>query len=394
MQAELNIGVLGHVDHGKTTLVRALTGKWTDTHSEELKRGISIRLGYADMNVYQCERCGAYSNKDTCLVCGGPATFKRRVSFVDAPGHETLMATTIAGSSIIDGVLFIVAADEKCPQPQTKEHFAIIEALNIKNIVIVQTKIDLVSKERAKQSLEEIKAFVKGTVAEDAPIIPVVATHGINIHYLLQAIEQYIPTPQRDESKDPIMYISRSFDVNKPGTPISHLQGGVVGGSIKDGVIKLGDVLELRPGVEWKGKLESVSFEVTSLRAEKDVLTEAKPGGLIAVGTTLDPALTKADSLIGNVIGKPGALPEVLTELDVEYEILPIRKDEVKGFVKNEPVVLNVHTATTVGFITDVKGSVFRVELKRPVAVEKGSAVAISKRIGQRWKLSAWGKVK
>jgi len=123
-QPEINIGMIGHVDHGKTTLTQRLTGKWTDEHSEELKRGISIRLGYADAAFYKCPNCDepqCYSTKKTCPVCGSTTELLRVVSFVDAPGHETLMATMLSGAAIMDGAVLVIAADEPCPQPQTRE---------------------------------------------------------------------------------------------------------------------------------------------------------------------------------------------------------------------------------------------------------------------------------
>src|SRR3989338_3041972 len=114
-QPEVNIGLAGHVDNGKTTLTSALSGKWTDTHSEEIKRGITIRLGYADTIFYKDN--DTYTVKKTKT-----AKAIRKVSFLDAPGHESLMATMLSGSAIMDGALLLVAANEQCPQPQTKEH--------------------------------------------------------------------------------------------------------------------------------------------------------------------------------------------------------------------------------------------------------------------------------
>src|SRR3989344_6901767 len=121
IQPELNIALVGHVDHGKTTLTERLSGKWTDTHSEELKKGITIRLGYADAIIRICEKCSKYTVKETCQ-CGGKVKVSRKVSFVDAPGHESLMATMLAGSMLMDGAPLLVAANEQCPQPQTREH--------------------------------------------------------------------------------------------------------------------------------------------------------------------------------------------------------------------------------------------------------------------------------
>ena len=157
----VNIGVVGHVDHGKTTLVSQLTGSWTDRHSEELKRGISIRLGYADAVFYYCKKCKKWQLEAVCPDCGAKLEAVRAVSFVDAPGHETLMATMLSGSAIMDGAMLIIAANEPCPQPQTKEHLMALELTGIKNIVIVQNKIDVVPQ---KQALENYKQILRQAI--------------------------------------------------------------------------------------------------------------------------------------------------------------------------------------------------------------------------------------
>ena len=200
----VNIGVVGHVDHGKTTLVYGLTDTWTDRHSEEIKRGISIRLGYADVTFYKCPGCegpDAFSPKPVCPVCGSKAVPFRSVSFVDAPGHETLMATMLSGSALMDGAMLVIAANEVCPQPQTKEHLMALELVGIKNIVIVQNKIDVVSAKEARAHYDQVKKFIKGTIAENAPIIPVSAQKGINIGALVEALDQTIPEPERDPER-------------------------------------------------------------------------------------------------------------------------------------------------------------------------------------------------
>ena len=188
----VNIGTIGHVDHGKTTLTKALSGEWTDRHSEELKRGISIRLGYADVAFYKCPECqgpAAFGTTKKCKACGADAEFLRAVSFVDAPGHETLMATMLSGAALMDGALLLVAANEKCPQPQTKEHLMALSIIGIENIIIVQNKIDIVSREQAIENYKQIKEFVKGTIAENAPIVPISANSGVNIDMLIKTIE-------------------------------------------------------------------------------------------------------------------------------------------------------------------------------------------------------------
>ena len=208
---EVNIGMVGHVDHGKTTLVRSLSGVWTDQHSEEIKRGISIRLGYADATFRRCPQCpepDCFSVEAKCPHCGAETEVLRTVSFVDSPGHETLMATMLCGAAIMDGAVLVISANEACPQPQTKEHLMALNITGINKIVIVQNKVDLISKDKVVEHYNQIKSFVKGTVAENAPIIPISAQQNINIDMVIQAIESMIPTPPRDVQRPALLKIA------------------------------------------------------------------------------------------------------------------------------------------------------------------------------------------
>ncbi|MBS7641064.1 MAG: translation initiation factor IF-2 subunit gamma [Candidatus Bathyarchaeia archaeon] len=403
-QPEINIGTIGHVDHGKTTLVEAITGVWAARHSEELKRGITIKLGYADAPVYKCPTCEPphnYSTSEICPRCGSKTEFVRALSFVDSPGHEALMATMLSGAAVMDGVILVIAADEPCPQPQTREHLAAIEVIGVKRVVIAQTKIDLVDKKRALESYREIKEFVKGTVAENAPIIPVSALHSVNIDLLLYAIEKYIPTPIRDLTKPPRMYVVRSFDVNKPGTPIEKLVGGVIGGSILQGKFRVGDEIEIRPGVSVsaRGAYEPLFTKVVSLHSGGRNIDEAICGGLVGVGTLLDPSLTKADGLAGNVVGKPDLLPPTRYELTLETHLFERvigakEQTEVKQISIGETLLLDVGTSITTGNVTHISGSAIEIKLARPVCAETGSRAAISRKIMGRWRLIGYGIIK
>ncbi|MCD6414019.1 MAG: translation initiation factor IF-2 subunit gamma [Candidatus Diapherotrites archaeon] len=392
-QAEVNIGLIGHVDSGKTSLVKALTGKWTDTHSEELKRGITIRLGYADMEINQCEKCGVITKDKTCPKCGAKTKPKRAVALIDAPGHEALMTVVISSSAIMDGAILVIAANEPCPQPQTYEHFKVLEIMGIKKLVVAQNKIDLVTKEEALKNYKQIKEFLKGTFAENAPIIPVAAHHGVNIDKLCQAIEEHIPSPKRDSSKPPMMFVARSFDVNKPGTPIEKLAGGVLGGSLIQGEFKVGDSIELKPGIEKEGKWQQLETKIASLNTCGKEVKTAKPGGLIGVGTYLDPSLAKSDTLVGNICGKGGTLPEAKTELTIDAKLMErvIGMDKVTPFTKNETLVATVGTATAISTVAEVKP--LKLLLKKPVCAEKGWIVALSRRVGNRWRLMGYGKI-
>lgn len=403
-QPETNIGTIGHVDHGKTTLVQALTGVWASRHSEELKRGITIKLGYADMPVYECPKCEApnnYSTTPSCPKCNSKGVFIRAVSFVDAPGHEALMATMLSGAAIMDGALLVIAADEPCPQPQTREHLAAADAIGIRNIVVVQNKIDIVDEKRARQNYAEIKDFVRGTVAESAPIIPVSAQRGVNIDVLLGAIQKYMPTPQRDETKPPFMYIVRSFDINKPGTTVDKLEGGVLGGTIIQGKFQVGDELEIRPGtaIEGKNAHEPLFSEIVSLQAGGKGVPEAHCGGLVGVGTLLDPSYSKADSLIGNIAGKRDMLPPTVSELLLETRILERavgtkELSKIEGVTMNETLLLHVGAAITVGKVSSVRKDSVQVRLTRPVCAQTGSRVALSRKIASRWRLIGFGMIR
>ena len=399
-QPEINIGMIGHVDHGKTTLTKALSGEWTDRHSEEIKRGISIRLGYADAAFYKCNDCDKYTNSPTCPECGGDAKFLRAISLVDAPGHETLMATMLSGAAMMQGALLLIAANEPCPQPQTEEHLMALSIIGVEKIIIVQNKVDIVTKEEALENYRAIKRFVKGTIAEDAPIIPVSAHHDVNIDKLIEAIEKHIPTNRANIDKDPRMFVARSFDINVPGSDPKSLRGGVLGGSLTQGVLEVGDEIEILPGrkVEVGGKTtyERITTTISSLHSGSLSLEKALPGGLIAIGTKLDPSLTKSDGVTGRVLRKPGTLPPVLHKFTMTTHLLErvVGTAEdlmVENIKTNEPLMLSIGTATTVGIVTSARGNESEVVLKIPVCADVGQRVAISRRISGKWRLIGYG---
>jgi len=385
--------------------VQAITGEWASRHSEELKRGITIKLGYADTAIYKCPNCDepeCYCTSEICSNCGGTAELQRALSFVDAPGHEILMATMLSGAAVMDGAILVIAANETCPQPQTREHLAAIEAVGLKNLIIVQNKIDLISLERAEESYNEIKNFIKGSIAEDAPIIPVSAQQVINIDLLIQAMQEYLPTPKRDSSLPPRMYIVRSFDVNKPGTAIEDLIGGVIGGSITQGSFNVGDEIEIRPGLPQrqknKIKMRELYTTITSLNVGNTQVDAAVPGGLAGVGTMLDPSLSKSDGLVGSLIGQPGTLPAAVEKMKLEYRLFDkvvgsMTEEKVAKIAKGEKLLLNVGTAKTMGEVSDVSKKEMETQLSIPVCVFPGDRVALSRRIEGRWRLIGVGTV-
>ena len=303
------------------------------------------------------------------------------------------------GAAIMDGALLLIAANEECPQPQTKEHLMALQIIGIKQIIIVQNKIDLVTKEQALENYKQIKDFVKGTAAEDAQVIPVSAQHGININLLLESIEEHIKTPERDVNDNPLFFVARSFDVNKPGQDVKTLIGGVLGGAVKQGVFRLNDNIEIDPGLKINEKYFSVKSRIVDLMSGNEKLKEAYSGGSIAILTDLDPSIVKSDSLTGNVVSLEGKSPEVFYNLKLEPKLLDrvvgTKEDlNVESIKRNENLVFNVNSAVTIGEVIEVKKSEITIRLKIPVCANYNDRVAISRRIGNRWRLIGVGNIK
>jgi translation initiation factor 2 subunit 3 len=388
---ELNVGVLGHIDHGKTTLLSKLTGKFTDTHSEELKRGITIKLGYADATIYKDGELFNINKK------GSPVKY---ISFVDAPGHEMLMATMLSGAAIIDAAILVIAANEGI-KPQTKEHFMALQAKKIKNIIIVQNKIDLVSPEQALENYKVIKEFIKGSLNEDAPIIPISAQQGINIDKLLEELCK-IETPKKQIDVEPIFLIARSFDINKPGKTIEKLNGGVLGGILKQGKLKVGDEIEIKPGLFIKKgnqkSYQTITTKILSLYKGTESVKEVTPGASISIETGLDPFLTKTDSLTGCLAGVKGTLPEISYTLKMKSklfsEVLGVTDHKkVDPLKTKEMLMLSVNTTITVGIVEEVKGDEIKMSLNIPIVALKGDNIGIARNLDRHWRLIGWGEV-
>jgi translation initiation factor 2 subunit 3 len=397
--------LVGHVDHGKTTLTQALSGVWTDTHSEELKRGISIKLGYADTAFYKTSAGDYYATgKRPDGGADKAGELQRVVSFVDAPGHETLMAIMITGASIMDGALLLIAANEKCPQPQTVEHLMALGIAGIENLVIVQNKVDLVTAEKARESAEDIRKFLSGTIAEKAPIIPISAHHDVNLDILIQAIETFIPTPKRDPKAQGVMHIARSFDINRPGSRPKDLKGGVLGGSIVQGEFNVGDRVMIAPGRKSGGGANAaykpLVTTISTMQGGGQNLEQMRAGGLCGMATPLDPSLTKADNLSGQVVAREGELPPVWNELEVKTTLLKEMvsggggdSEPVRPLSIGEVLMLNSATATSVAVVAASKGGKASLNLRLPICARAGSRVTLSRRVGTRWRLIGYGSI-
>lgn len=400
-QATINIGTIGHVAHGKTTIVHCISGTSTIKYKAELERNITIKLGYANAKIYECNcpRPQRYSSASgTCKNCSTQKRLIRHVSFVDCPGHDVLMATMLTGTAIMDAALLLVAANEPCPQPQTTEHLFAVEVMNLKKIVVVQNKIDLVTKEQALEQHDQIKEFLK-TSQVDGPVVPVSGQMNINIEAILDFIVNYIQVPNRERNETAKMIVIRSFDINKPGTKIDDLKGGVVGGSLVTGTLKIGDEIEIRPGIfrkDEEGQFVCRPFitRITELKAERTSLETAYPGGLIGVGTNLDPGLCKSDKLVGMVMGLKGTLPPIYCKITAKYELFQKTvlgsKENLK---KDETVLLNIGSTTMGCKIVKLDGEDAVFELLKPCCCAEGERIAISRKVRNNWRLIGYGTI-
>eukprot|EP00735_Rhodelphis_limneticus_P006361 TRINITY_DN1875_c0_g1::TRINITY_DN1875_c0_g1_i1::g.14038::m.14038 TRINITY_DN1875_c0_g1::TRINITY_DN1875_c0_g1_i1::g.14038 ORF type:complete len:459 (+),score=98.17,sp/Q5ZMS3/IF2G_CHICK/76.92/0.0,GTP_EFTU/PF00009.22/7.2e-39,eIF2_C/PF09173.6/1.2e-37,GTP_EFTU_D2/PF03144.20/1.5e-11,MMR_HSR1/PF01926.18/0.015,Dynamin_N/PF00350.18/0.27,cobW/PF02492.14/0.14 TRINITY_DN1875_c0_g1_i1:82-1458(+) len=419
-QATINIGTIGHVAHGKSTVVKAISGVQTVRFKNELERNITIKLGYANAKLFKCSNekcarpgcyraCGSATPDDVpCEKCGSPMSLKRHVSFVDCPGHDILMATMLNGAAVMDAALLLIAGNEPCPQPQTSEHLAAVEIMKLANIIILQNKIDLIKEAAALQQSQDIQKFVQGTIADGAPVIPISAQLKYNIDIVAEYLIKKVPIPVRDFTSSPRLIVIRSFDVNKPGAEVDDLKGGVAGGSILQGILKMGDEIEVRPGIVSKdqaGKIECkpIRSRIISLFAEQNDLQYAVPGGLIGVGTLIDPTLCRADRLVGQVLGERGKLPDIYVELEINFFLLRRllgvktsgeKQARVQKLMKGEILMVNIGSTSTGGRVNAVRGDLAKIALTSPVCTQEGEKIALSRRVEKHWRLIGWGQIR
>jgi translation initiation factor 2 subunit 3 len=317
------------------------------------------------------------------------------------------MSTMLSGAAVMDAALLLVAGNEPCPQPQTAEHLAAIEIMKLDKIIILQNKVDLMREEAAQQHYTSILKFIRGTVADKSPVIPVSAQLKFNIDAVLDSIVHTIPIPVRNFSQDPLMIIIRSFDVNKPGAGVDELKGGVAGGSILHGVLKLGDEIEIRPGVVTRDgdgnlKCTPIFSRIVTLNSEANDLKYAVPGGLIGVGTRIDPTLCRADRLVGHVLGLKGRLPDVYFEIEVNFyllrRLLGVRTSDgkqakVEKLSKNEVIMVNIGSTSTGAKVSAIKNDAAKLVLTSPACTNIGEKVALSRRIEKHWRLIGWATI-
>jgi translation initiation factor 2 subunit 3 len=309
------ISTQGRVANGKTSLITKLTGVNPMKFKKEAERDMTIKLGYTNCKFYKCPKCPApfcYQISEICNQCADDTELVLHVSFVDSPGHSDLQTTALSGASNVDFSLLVVSAN--CQEdPESNEHYKANKILGLTDkTFIIHNKIDLVDRDQAFDHYDKLKQNYNIKY-----ILPMCAQFGFGINYLIQFLVEKIPNPINDNLMKKInsplrANIIRSFDVNKVGTDINKLVGAIVGGTIKTGKIKIGDIIKIVPGIIQGNTSRPLIARVESLKTENTVLDIAYPGGLIGFGLSLDPNLSKEDKLVGNFI---------VAETDNSYKI-------------------------------------------------------------------------
>jgi translation initiation factor 2 subunit 3 len=327
-----NIGLVGHVANGKTSLIESMTTVDTKRSHAEKKHSMTIQLGYANGILWRCAECNGVGctnqnkKKWVCKDCKRRGAEVYRVSFVDAPGHHSLVATMIKGTSVMDGAILVTDVRKPDLQIQTLEHLAILETMGVRETMVVQNKCDLVNEKQCKAHYDMLKKSLKGTVASDAPIVPICANKGYNVDIVLKYMARMcrrISLPSTLHH-GVIFSIIRTFDINRPNCDIDSLRGGVVGGTVvSTGTLCSGRDVEIRPGLVFgDGSYRPIRTKVLGIRSENDSVAEISYGGLFALGTNLDPTATKGDNLAGQVAGDPDDLPPVVNQMTLEVQRL------------------------------------------------------------------------
>ncbi len=297
---QIVLGTAGHIDHGKTSFVKAMTGINTDRLKEEQARGITIELGFAWLDLPNGVRIG----------------------IVDVPGHEKFVKNMVAGATGIDIVAMIIAADEGV-MPQTKEHMEICQLLGINFGIVVLTKIDLVDEEWLELVTDDIKKFVKGTFLDDAPVIPVSAATGQGIAEFIDVLTELSPKISGRSSSGLFrLPVDRVFTMKGFGT--------VITGTLISGRVQVGDMIMIYPS--------GITSKVRGIQVHNESVTEAVAGMRTAINFQ---GLEKASVNRGEVVSTPGALIPTFM-LDVSLHYLSSNKKPVKNRTR-----IRFHTGTS-----------------------------------------------
>jgi translation initiation factor 2 subunit 3 len=380
-QPILNIGCLGSVSDGKSTTVEKLTGTKTQRHSSEKIRNITIKPGYANMKIWYNKEEDIYETTNSQVMNMDNFELVHHLSFVDCPGHQELILTMMSSVSLMKGALVVVAANEDVKKkPQLIQHLAAAKMAGLDKLIILFNKLDLVSKEVAMERKEQLDELLQKLEITPKYIIPTSVNKKIGIQNVIKAIMEVFP-PKVEEEDDKIEFkITRSFDINKPGINWDSVEGGVIGGSLISGKLKVGDTIEIRPGRYSSNKdgfnVIPIKTKILSIESEKIKLDDIISGGLTAIGTDIDPVYCKDGKLEGSIMGLTGNLPDVYSEITMKINLTDAFEGEWEP-KKKDTIFLQIGNVNTESQVVDIKEDKITFKLSKPSCIPKDSLILI-----------------
>jgi translation initiation factor 2 subunit 3 len=395
-QPILNIGCLGSVSDGKSTTIRQLTGIKTQRHSNEEIRNITIKPGYANMKVWH--KGGIYTTTSSDEKNDGELV--HHLSFVDCPGHQELILTMMSSVSLMKGAIIIVSAAEPInKKPQLIQHLAAAKISGLDKIIIIFNKLDLISKDKALERKEELDILLEKLNIKPKYIIPTALNKKLGLDNVVKAIMEVFPPELslEDDAKTEFK-ITRSFDVNKPGINWDKIQGGIFGGSLISGKLKIGDKIEIRPGQWSKDKngkfiVNPIQTTISSIQSDKIKIDDIIPGGLIAIGSDIDPFYCKDDKLAGSIVGHVSCLPNIYQNVNIILHLTNEFDGDWKP-KKNEIVFIQNGNINIQASLTDFKNDNYTFSLSKPTCVNDNALILICINIDRILKIVAFGNFK
>lgn len=395
-QPIVRIGMLGSVSHGKSTFINKVTGIKTQKHSSEKTRNITIKQGYANMKLWLD---GDDYYTDSNGIPDDEWKLVNHISFIDCPGHQEYIDVMLSSVNMMDGVIVVVAADQPLSHnPQLIQHLAAVQLYGIQKIIVCMNKIDLMERHIVNERKEELDNMLEEFEIKPYVIIPTSFNKLIGIKYVLKSIMELFKPEDYLKNVDmkPLFRTSRSFDINKPGSDWMEMNGGVVGGTLFSGMLKVGDTIEIRPGQVSKSKDKIVCqpfiTTIKSIRTDTTELEHIIPGGLIGIGTELDPFYCKNNNMCGNVVGYPGHMPNVYNNININGNIVTTFGANWQP-KKNDMVELSIGTKMCDAKLLNYKNGVFNFELTKPVCIEDNMMIVICKKIDKILKIVGKGNL-
>ncbi len=376
-----NIGVMGVVSDGKSTLVEKLTSIKTQRHTQEKIRNITIKQGYANMKIWDKEGTFYTTNSDYI----SENKLVNFISFVDTPGHNSLINTLLASVNLMNGVIIVIAVDQPLSmKQQLLQHLCIVKLSKLDKIIICLNKIDLVKKQVVLERKNELDLLLKKYDIKPYIIIPTCFNKKIGLNYVINSIMTLFNPEERNENEGhPLFVISRSFDINRPGMTFDNIEGGVIGGTVLSGSFNINDNIEIRPGrisnIDGKISCNPIKTKIMSIKSDKIELETASSGSLIAFKTEIDPYYTKNDSLIGNVVGFSEKLPNIFININLDIEITTLF--DYKFDIKNNDIItLQIGTRVIDGKIIKI-GKTYNILLTKPTCISDKQHIIVCKNI-------------